>query len=311
MVDRLRAEEPSTLIVDSGDLFFDANSANSQDALKKAQLIIRVYKHMATTAVNVGDLDLLQGLDFLKKTAAEDLPLVSANLLAPQGRAPIVSPYVLQEVAGVRFAFLGLLSPQLRPQVQRAVHGAVLIDDPAAAVRRTLEAIDGKADVVVLLSDLGLEKDRQVARDIPGIDFILGGHDGRFLRWAEHEGDTYILQSYKKGMYLGKLDLTITKPDAAFQDQRAEERLRQEITNLERRIQALERARNSRSSPSLDRSIQRMTREKTEMLDELKRSSDASPTGNRFNWALEPLGMNLPEDPEVKGWIRASGITQD
>ncbi len=75
--------------MDSGDLFFTAKAkVDPEKASAKARLIGRAYRRMAAVAVNVGDLDLLQGLDFLRKEGSQGPPPVLANFLDPSERAP-------------------------------------------------------------------------------------------------------------------------------------------------------------------------------------------------------------------------------
>jgi len=72
---------------------------------------------MGTAAINVGDMDLLSGVDFLLNEYSQGLPLVSSNLLDPATKKPIFLPYVIRKEGGVRIAFFGLLSPELPPDV--------------------------------------------------------------------------------------------------------------------------------------------------------------------------------------------------
>jgi 2',3'-cyclic-nucleotide 2'-phosphodiesterase (5'-nucleotidase family) len=307
------------LVVDSGDLFFNfQNYSDSEKALKKAQMIGRAYRHMGAAAVNVGCLDLLQGVDFLRQEYSQGLPLVSANLLNPSTKTPIFPPYIIKEVGGVRIAFIGLLPPDSGPEISQAIRraneGKILIAGPVEAARETLRKIQGKADLVIILSDLGLYKDQMVAKEVPGIHFILGGHEGRFTRRAVRAGMTHFFQSSYKGMYVGQLQLTLENPSKPFKDDGEVQYLQERIDGLDLHIRGLEESkkRQSGKDPSnVNRSIQEITRQRNALQEELKRAKEAGIQGNRFLFKLEALEKVLPENEEVKRWISGAGIDKD
>lgn len=307
-------------MVDSGDLFFSfQNYSDSEKALKKAQIIGRAYRHMGVAAVNVGCLDLIQGADFLRQEFSQGLPLISANLLEASSKTPIFPPYIIKkEVGGVRIAFIGLLpleqGPAIGPAIHRANEGKILIGDPADAAKETLRKLQGKADLVVLLSDLGLQRDQRVALAVPGIHFILGGHEGRFTRKAVRAGMTHIFQSSHKGMYVGQLQLVFENPSQPFRDEGEVQHLQERIEGLDLYIRSLEEAKKRQpggKTSRFDRSIQETTRQRSLLQEELKRVKRTGIRGNRLLFKLEALEKRLPENDEVKKWISEAGIDKD
>jgi 2',3'-cyclic-nucleotide 2'-phosphodiesterase (5'-nucleotidase family) len=318
-VEKVQKGNHRALVVDSGDLFFSfQHYSDSEKALKKAQMIGRAYRQMGAAAVNVGCLDLLQGLDFLRQESAQGLPLLSANLLDPSTKAQIFPPYLIKEVGGVRIAFMGVLPPESGPEISPAIRaaneGKILIGDPIDAAREAVQRLQGKADLIVLLSDLGLPKDQMLAKAIPGIHFILGGHEGRSTRKGVQAGMTHIFQSSYKGMYVGRLQLTLQNLGNPFKDEGEVHYLEERIDGLNHHIRGLEGAKKrqpAKDSSSLDRSIQEITRQRNALQEELKRRKEAGIQGNRFLFKLEALEKILPENEEVKKWISGAGIDMD
>ena len=279
--------------------------------LTKAKLIGRIYRHLGVSAVNVGYSDLLKGVDFLQDQAADGLPLISANLLDAANSKTVFPPFLIKEISGLRVAFFGLLTPQLGPVVQKSVGNKVVVGDPLESARKTVAVLKEKADLVVLLSGLGLKKDREMAKALSGVPFILGGRDGRYIRWADHEGESYIVQSYKKGMYLGLLELSIEKVGLPFQDTGRRDRMEQEIGAVERRLKALKHAQEKNPSQTLTRSIEKATKKKEGLESQLASLEEAQPGGNRFGWRLERMNNSVPVDEKIQEWIREAGIVQD
>ena len=218
-MDKIRSEEKSVLVVDSGLLFTDAKTfpLPKQDR-DKARLISRVYKRMGVAAVNVGDSDLMEGLPFLRQEASRGLPLISANLIDQSLGKPIFLPYIIIKVDKIRVAFFGLLSPDMNPSIRKAAGKDIIIEDPIATAQNLIRRLNSQADIIVLLSDLGLERDRELLKKVSGIHFILGGHEGQYIQSPIWENNTPILQAYRKGMYAGKLQLFVENGNSPFQE---------------------------------------------------------------------------------------------
>lgn len=317
-VKKIRSENTPSLVLDSGDLFFSPQAnLNPEWALKKALLFGRAYRRMGAAAMNVGDMDLLLGLDFLKKESSQGLPLISSNLIDPSIKKPIFRPYVIREIAGVRLAFLGLLSPDLNPQIASAIKTAqarVLIEDPVKIVQEILPRLQGQADIVVLLSDLGVIRDQMLARSVRGILFILGGPEGRPMQIGNQVGQTFIFQSSSKGMYLGKLRITLENTTSPFTDGGRVNQIQEQINYLDRGLQSLRKMKESGARPdnlNSEQMIQDIQRRKERLSEELKRAQQNQNRGNRFIFSLEPLEMTLPQDEEVLSWLTEAGLDRD
>lgn len=293
-------------------MFFDGRpKEDPKKVLAKAEIIARAYRKMDPAAMNVGDLDLYQGLDFLKKIAAGNLPLISSNLLHRKDQTPVFPPYLIREVAGVRIAFLGLLAPHLAFPGASGLEEKILVKNPVEAARETLSKISGQADLVILLSDLGMNQDAAVAQAVDGIDFILGGHEGRYLGRPIQQGKTYLFQSSGKGMYVGKLKLTMDGPPGPFLDAGKADHIMKEIQGIDRQIRYYQQPKPAQSPEHANRTLQHLNNRKARLQQELKQVKESPSKGNRFLWSLHALEVSIPEDPEVRKWIEEAGIQRD
>jgi 2',3'-cyclic-nucleotide 2'-phosphodiesterase (5'-nucleotidase family) len=142
--------------------------------------------------------------------------LISANLIDPVRKSPIFSPYTIKEVGKVRIALFGLTSEVNNQAVPRPAENKFLVENPVKVSRNMLETLRGKADIVILLSDLDAKREQEVVKAVPGIHFVLGGHEGRYTETPLWEGHTPILESFKNGMYTGMLYLTFVKASSPF-----------------------------------------------------------------------------------------------
>jgi 2',3'-cyclic-nucleotide 2'-phosphodiesterase (5'-nucleotidase family) len=278
LVEKLKSEDGSFLVVDSGNLFTNGwAGADQKQSIIRARLISRAYMRMGVAAINVGDLDLLTGLAFLRREASRGLPLVSSNLVDPSTKTSIFKPYIIKKVGAIRVAFFGLLSPDNRTDIYKDAAKNPLVKDPVKAAREMTAILRGKADVIVLLSALPSDRQLEVIRAARGIHFVLGGRDGRYVQSPLWEGQTPILESYKYGMYAGRLQLTFVNASSPYSYERTEEQERDQASS----------GNGSRTS------------------------GGHTSRNNRFHWTLIPLHMSIPEDKEVSGWMRKAGMEKD
>jgi len=219
-VEKLKDEAKQILVVDSGNLFTDMRaSVDNKRSLTRAQLISRAYKRMGVAAINVGALDLVQGLTFLRDEASRGLPLISSNLVEPSSRTPIFQPYIIKKINKTRIAFFGLLSPAVNPAIRKTEGEKFLVKDPSETARAMLDKLRSRADVFILLSALDPNEERDVVKAVSGIHFVLGGHEGRYIQSPVWEGQTPIFESYRNGMYAGKLQLSFVNAATPFRDE--------------------------------------------------------------------------------------------
>jgi 2',3'-cyclic-nucleotide 2'-phosphodiesterase (5'-nucleotidase family) len=211
----------------------------------------------------------------------------------------------------VRVAFLGLLSPKIGPDGENQPSNNVLVRDPVQAAREILEQLKGKADLIVLLSDLGMSKDVELVQAVPGIHFVLGGHDGRFASTPIQERGATIVQSYSKGMYLGKLQITVSNPSGPFADEGKRDRIQQQVAALETRLNTMQKAQGRPSGANIENVVRQIQQQKAQLEQELQDLPSSASPGNRFVWNLESLDPAIPESEEVRGWIREAKIEKD
>ena len=149
--------------------------------------------------------------------AASDTKLAGLQRLSTQG---VVRKHVVIERGGLRFGLIGLLG--LEATHYTAGAGAVKFSGAIEAARELAKLLrdQEKVDVVIALSHGGLLKgkdqtftegdDVALARAVPGIDVVIGGHSHSALTEAILvDGRTPVVQTGKEGEHLGELVLTL------------------------------------------------------------------------------------------------------
>ncbi|NLP52323.1 bifunctional UDP-sugar hydrolase/5'-nucleotidase [Bacillus sp. RO1] len=208
--------QPSALvdIGDNMDRFHPITEATSGKANTK--LLNMLHYDYATFGNNEGITLDYQGLSKLYEDA--EFPVLAANLFEENGNYPCwVKPYDVKDMGDVKVAFIGVT---VFYQHFYSLLGWK-IDDPYIILEKHLPVLKEEADIIVVLSHLGISDDEEMARRFPDIDVILGGHTHHVLPEGRRIGNTLICGAGKYGQYIGQVDLVYDKDSELLIDSTA------------------------------------------------------------------------------------------
>lgn len=297
MVRRWKQEQKNLLIIDAGDLFYPGDRAAPSEDRKivmnlKAKAIVAAFNHMGCDAITIGESDLLWGKeDLLEIVKGAQFPVISANLIDTKTGSPLFRPYVIKQMEGLRVGIFGLF-PKPHGNTDGRFRGLAVLE-PTEVAQRIVSTLREKADFVILLSHLGYPKDLELARNVKGINVIVGGHTGINLSHPRIIRNTVVLQVAKKGRYLGRVDLTIKDPSLPFVNVVTRETLRSRLQRVEKQLQALGRE-NPQDSAETTRKRKTLERRKAETERILQVYGDHNELANR----VVPLAEGIPGDAE-------------
>ncbi len=141
----------------------------------------------------------------------ETMALVASNTLFPEdhllGEMGILQTHLEQLENGLQVGFLGLLGSAAQSVTPDPA--PVRFTSPLLAAREGVVALKEEgADVIVALTHAGLSEDLRLARNVPGIDVIVGGHSHSVLEEpVVLEDGTIIAQAGALLSHLGVLEL--------------------------------------------------------------------------------------------------------
>jgi hypothetical protein len=157
----------------------------------------------------VGERELNFGqkflLDCFKNTKID---LVSANLVYKDDQKPFLKPYVIRKVGKVRVAFFGLIGKDLRLREFPGDRSLEILD-PFQAARELVPELHKKADIVVLLSHLGLTEGQRLTLEVPGIDVMIFGHKVGLFREVTKTNGVINVRSGERGQYVPTIHLVV------------------------------------------------------------------------------------------------------
>ena len=198
-------------MLDSGGSLYRKEYAETSDNPKLGASIVASMDAMGYDAMALGYGDLQAPLTTVQARFEEaGFPILSANV-TPGRTLPNVQPYLLHEVGGHTVAIVGMTPPAAGERLAE-LGLAPLSPDPIAVIRRTVRQASRRADVVVLLSTLSRSAAETVAREVPGIDAIVGVNQGAQLKPVAvpgAEGDVVLHSAGTRGEYLGLLTLQL------------------------------------------------------------------------------------------------------
>lgn len=175
-VNRVRAEATwPVLLLDSGDTTY---SGSPFSKAFHGLVDIDVMNAMDYIAMAPGNHDFQYPAEHtLNNLKASRFPWISANFVEEKTGKPFLPPYIIREYDGLRVAFLGLITSLANAQGYKATHELGLRQiDAIEVASKLVPELRKQADIIVCLSHLGWAEDAKLAKAVPGIDIILGGH---------------------------------------------------------------------------------------------------------------------------------------
>jgi len=218
---RLRAEVPAALLVDAGDWY----QGTPEGALEQGLPFVQALAGLGFDAMCVGNHEFDHGTANARRLVEQArLPAILANVRTREHarRLAWARPWILVERAGVRIAFVGLLTPETLEITSHEVR-AFEFATPAQELDRARAELAGQFDLIVPVGHIAVEEARELARHDPRLALIVSGHSHTYLKQGERVGETLIVQSGSKASALGRVDLWLDP--SSFAPLRSEARL--------------------------------------------------------------------------------------
>ncbi|MBC7526993.1 MAG: bifunctional metallophosphatase/5'-nucleotidase, partial [Chthonomonadaceae bacterium] len=210
------------LLVDSGDTFTRGPLTNAYEGIADTEAMNVVGYDLAALGNNefkakdrIEDHDAQGAQDALLRVVKRShFHWLCANAFDGKGAfLEGVLPYVVREINGVRVGFLGLTPPRVAFYPQAL---GWKITDPISAAKEWIPKARLHCDILIALTHIGFDLDKQLAAQTTGIDAIVGGDSHTFLYKAEEVANLDgrkipIVQAGEFGVNLGRFDLRFSR----------------------------------------------------------------------------------------------------
>jgi 2',3'-cyclic-nucleotide 2'-phosphodiesterase (5'-nucleotidase family) len=136
-------------------------------------------------------------------------PIVSANVVGPQGQLFAPKPYVILEVNHLRVAILGLMTNDLNAFTTPEAMGEWRTSPLIETARRYAAELRDKSDIVVALAHIGGREEDSLLSSVPEIPVIVSGHIHTGIGEAKTRGARVMVRVKGYSEELGRLELRV------------------------------------------------------------------------------------------------------
>lgn len=208
-VQRVRQERGAgnVLLLDGGDTFSDDLLAN----LTKGAANIRLMNALGYQFMALGNHDFDYGTARTRELQQlARFPMRGANVLEKATGQPFLGePTQVFTVGGLRVGVLALAYHNTAQTGNPDNTQELTFGSGLEAARRYVPGLRARADVVVILSHQGTKVDELLAREVPGIDLIVGAHSHDRIAPPRHIGNVWVVQALSDAAVLGQLTVQV------------------------------------------------------------------------------------------------------
>jgi 2',3'-cyclic-nucleotide 2'-phosphodiesterase (5'-nucleotidase family) len=212
LIKEIRAKEANVLVLNAGDVFSDGK----YQFKFYGELEFALLNAIGTDALTLGNNEFkaTNGLAAQKYLYARinqaKFPVLCANVLLAKDGSYLhnVKPYIVLNVKGVKIGILGVSTNEIGRYEQ--AEGFTVLDQ-ITTVKKIYPKVAAQADIVLALTHIGCKQDRVLAKAVPGVAAIVGGHSHTLLMEPKFVAGVPIVQAGKNGEYMGRLDLYFEK----------------------------------------------------------------------------------------------------
>lgn len=211
---QMRSERDDVLILDAGD----SVSGTPVSTLFKGVPIFEVMSRMGYDIGLLGNHEFDYGWKQISKfMATANFPLLNANAFDPQGNPLGDGSYRILEINGIRIGIFGLITAETPYIIIPQGNQGLVFDPPEKYLQKIVDQLRPDTDLIILLSHIGYEEDLEIARDINGIDIIIGGHSHTLVdppvKVTTGAGNTWVAQAHAYGTHVGQIEIRVDIDD--------------------------------------------------------------------------------------------------
>lgn len=213
-IEHFRSQDPNVLLFDCGDISQGTPYYN----MFKGELEVKMMNEMGYDAMAIGNHEFDFGMDNMARIFnMAQFPILCTNYdLNATVLKKLVKPYVILNRNGLK---IGIFALGAKPEglIQANKCEGVIYKDPIVVSNEVASLLKKKGcDVIVCLSHLGFEYDKELVAKTRNIDLVLGGHSHTFMKRPQDfrnlDGKNIpVMHTGKNGVYVGQIDLTFNK----------------------------------------------------------------------------------------------------
>ena len=229
VVDQIRAE----VAQEGGQVLFlsggDVNTGVPESDLQDAVPDFKGMNLLGYDAMAVGNHEFDNSMDIINmQQALAEFPFLSANIYKTEDGSRLFKPYELFEFDGLTVAVMGLTTDDTQKLAFADNVKGLEFRSPVTVAEELVPELEEKADIIIAATHMGhyanasyganAPGDVTLAREVDGIDMIVGGHSQDPLFEPDIQNDTVIVQAQEWGKYVGRTDFEFKNGELTMVD---------------------------------------------------------------------------------------------
>ena len=210
----VRQGSSNVLLLDSGDILV----GTALSSVFRGEPDILAMNLMGYDAMAAGNHEFDYGLDhFRRLRELAKFPIISTSL---RGRGREIAPlFVIKQIAGLRVLIFSGLDDAYADIIDPKISADLEYFDPIGSARGLVNGLGRNVDLIIALAHMTHFQDLALARAVPQIHVILGGHVDGFDGMLTAAGGrpveamdnppTILVRTHRLGATVGRLDLLV------------------------------------------------------------------------------------------------------
>jgi len=205
-IDSIKQHIKNVAIVHAGDDFQGTPISTITKGFSQIDILNIIHPDVFT----LGNHEFDYGKDNLYKAIEKaNFTIISANIFDHQKEKLFVKPYSIKRYDNIQVGFIGLQTTEL-PEITFSQNvEQITILNPEEVVRKYVTMINDSVDIIVIVSHMGIDADKELALAVDGYHIIIGGHSHTALFEPLEINNVIICQAGSRGQYMGRLDLSV------------------------------------------------------------------------------------------------------
>ena len=198
-----------SILLDAGDLMTGTPLSNIVIDGIEGGALLTLMGEIGYDVMTLGNHEFDNGQENVSKFYDyADFPIINANLLK-DGKNISPSAYEILEIAGIKIGIVGLMTEEFYEVTAKSVIAGIELGNTVELTKEIVNKIDPITDLIILLTHASVDEDRSLAREVPLIDIIVGGHSHTRLVKPIVENGVIIVQTGSRTSNLGRLEFTV------------------------------------------------------------------------------------------------------
>ncbi|KAL0123038.1 hypothetical protein PUN28_007577 [Cardiocondyla obscurior] len=179
LVRQARSKSRPTIFLNAGDTY----QGTPWYSVYKWKAVTWFMNLLAPDAISLGNHEFDDGVDglipFIQNAS---YPVLTTNLdlsEQPNLAATRLKNSTILEVNGRKIGVIGYLTPETK--IISTTENVIFNDEVAAIQEEVGRLKEQGVDILIALGHSGFETDKKIAREVEGIDLVIGGHTNTFL----------------------------------------------------------------------------------------------------------------------------------